>query len=308
MKLSIVSTLYQSEPHITEFYQRITAAAQLISDNLEIIFVNDGSPDDSLQRAVALSEIDVRVIVVDLSRNFGHHKAMMTGLAHATGDLIFLLDIDLEEQPEWLLTFHKQLLEDHCDVVYGVQEQRRGGVMERWTGDWFYGLVNFLTHLDLPRNIVTARLMTRRYVHALLRFKEREFFIAGLWQLTGFEQHPQKVHKLAGSETTYSLRRKLSIVINLVTSFSAAPLVATFYFGLLISVIASLYTGYLVAYWLFFGRPLAGWTSVIASVWLLGGIMIALIGMIGIYLAKIFSETKQRPYTIIRQVYGKHHD
>lgn len=305
MKISIVSTLYQSAPYIEGFHQRMTAAAQAISDDFEIILVNDGSPDDSLQRAVALSDRDKHVIVVDLSRNFGHHKAMMTGLAHAVGDLTFLIDIDLEEQPEWLAPFHRQLQEERCDVVYGVQEHRRGGLMERLSGDWFYRLVSFLTDLDLPRNIVTARLMTRRYVNALLRFDEREFFIAGLWQLAGFEQHPQRVNKLAGSETTYTLARKLSILINLVTSFSAAPLVATFYFGLLIIAIASLYTAYLVFNWLFLAQPLAGWTSVIASIWLLGGIVIALIGVIGIYLAKIFTETKRRPYTIVRQVYGK---
>lgn len=303
MKLSIVATMYRSAEYVEPFCDRIAAAARKITDDFEIVLVNDGSPDDALQRAIARAEQDPRVSVVDLSRNFGHHKAMMTGLAHTDGDLVYLIDIDLEELPEWIIPFHHQLTEQSCDVVYGQQEIRRGGAWERWSGQWFYILVNYLTRLDLPQNIVTARLMTRRYVDALLRFEEREFFIAGLWQLAGFDQQPQIVQKLAGSETTYNLRRKFSILVQMVTSFSAAPLALTFYFGLFIATGAGLYTAYLVVNALFLSNPMPGWTSVMASVWLLGGIIIALIGMIGIYLAKIFAETKKRPYTIVRQVY-----
>ncbi|MFZ1547919.1 MAG: glycosyltransferase family 2 protein [Candidatus Nitrotoga sp.] len=304
MKLSIVATMYRSFEYVDPFCERIATAAREITDDFEIILVNDGSPDDALQRAVARAGNDPRLIVVDLSRNFGHHKAMMTGLDYAQGDLVYLTDIDLEEPPEWVIPFHTQLKEQQCDVVYGQQAARRGGWFERWSGQWFYSLVNALTDLDLPHNLVTSRLMTRRYVRALLRFKEREFFIAGLWQLAGFDQRPQVINKLAGSETTYTLRRKLNILVQMVTSFSAAPLRLTFYFGAFIFVCAAFYTTYLVINQLFLANPMPGWTSVMASVWLLGGTIIALIGMIGIYLAKVFTETKHRPYTIVRQVYG----
>lgn len=145
--------------------------------------------------------------------------------------------------------------------------------------------------------------MTKRYLDALLRFEEHEFFIAGLWQLAGFEQQPRIVQKLAGTETTHNLQRKLSILEQMVTSFSAAPLAMTFYFGLFIAAGAGRYTAYPVVNALFLSNPMPGWTSVMASVWLPGGIIIALIGMIGIYLAKICAETKQRPYTIVRKVY-----
>jgi len=127
MKLSIVATLYQSAPYIAEFHQRASAAAEkLVGDEYEIVLVNDGSPDRSLDIAVKLTEQDSHVVVIDLSRNFGHHKAMMTGLEHARGERIFLLDSDLEEEPEWLLTFAEQMSEDNRDVVYGVQESRKG--------------------------------------------------------------------------------------------------------------------------------------------------------------------------------------
>ena len=309
MKLSIVATLYQSAPYINEFHARASAIAkQLVEDDYELVLVNDGSPDNSLDIAIKLTEQDTHVVVVDLSRNFGHHKAMMTGLAHAKGEQIFLIDSDLEEDPECLIGFAKQMLVDTCDVVYGVQEKRKGNRFERWSGQCFYRLFKALTGLALPENVVTARLMTRRYVIALLRHEEREVFMAGLWHITGFVQLPQPVKKHSSSETTYTFRRKMSLLVNSVVSFSNAPLVSIFYTGVLISLLAFFYIAYLFMHWMFLASPLSGWTSVMASIWLLGGMVISFIGVLGIYLAKIFSETKQRPYTIVRQVYAKHQD
>lgn len=306
MKLSIVATLYQSAPYISGFYKRASAAAgQLAGEDYEIVLVNDGSPDNSLDLAVQLTESDSHVVVIDLSRNFGHHKAMMTGLAHAKGEQVLLIDSDLEEEPECLITFAEQMRGERCDVVYGVQEQRKGGWFERWSGQWFYRFFKALTGLALPENIVTARLMTRRYVDALLRHEEREVFMAGLWHITGFDQRPQIVKKHSTSETTYTFRRKMSLLVNSVTSFSNVPLVGIFYIGVSISLVAVFYIGYLAIHWMFLAKPLSGWTSVMASIWLLGGMVISFIGVVGIYLSKIFSETKQRPYTIVRQIYAR---
>jgi putative glycosyltransferase len=258
--------------------------------------------------AVRLTREDGHVVVVDLSRNFGHHKAMMTGLAHATGERVFLIDSDLEEDPEYLVSFASQLERDSCDVVFGVQERRKGDWFERWSGYWFYRSFAFLTGLTLPPNIVTARLMTRRYVDALLLHEEREVFMAGLWHITGFDQRPQPVRKHSSSRTTYTFRRKMSLLVNSVTSFSNAPLVSIFYFGLAISLLAVAYICYLVLHWLSIEQPLSGWTSVMASIWLLGGMIISFIGVVGIYLSKIFSETKQRPYTIVKQIHARPRD
>lgn len=309
MKLSIVATLFHSALYIVEFHQRAGAAArQLVGDDYEIVLVNDGSPDNSLDLAVQLAESDGHLVIVDLSRNFGHHKAMMTGLAHAKGEHVFLIDSDLEEEPECLIGFADQMRNDPCDVVYGVQEQRKGGWFERWSGQWFYRFFKALTGLALPENIITARLMTRRYVDGLLRHEEREVFMAGLWHITGFVQRPQTVAKHSTSETTYTFRRKVALLVNSVTSFSNAPLISIFYIGVLISLVAIFYIAYLCIHWIFLAKPLSGWTSVMASIWLLGGMVISFIGVVGIYLSKIFSETKQRPYTIVRQVYARKHD
>jgi putative glycosyltransferase len=304
MKLSIVATLYQSAPYITEFHERATAAArQLVGEDFEIVLVNDGSPDNSLELAVRLSETDSHVVVVDLSRNFGHHKAMMTGLANTVGDRVFLLDSDLEEEPELLLNFSVQMDKESNDVIFGVQSNRKGGMFEKLSGALFYPTFRFLTGISQPNNILTARLMSRRYVDALLLHTEREVNIGGLWMLTGFEQSSQVVRKKSSSPTTYSLSRKFSHLVNAVTSFSSAPLVFTFYSGLIISISALTYILYLMARYFFIATPPAGYTSVVTSIWLFSGLIIFFIGVQGIYIAKVFSEVKQRPYTIIRHVY-----
>jgi len=141
LSLSIVTSLYQSEEFLTEFHARCTAAAtRLAGSSYEIILVNDGSPDQSLQKAIDLHARDPHVRVIDLSRNFGHHKALMTGLAHARGELVFLIDCDLEEDPAWLLTFHEAMRADNVDVVYGVQAERKGDWLERSAGRLFFSV------------------------------------------------------------------------------------------------------------------------------------------------------------------------
>jgi putative glycosyltransferase len=304
MKLSVVATLYRSAPYIHDFYERVTAAAkQLVGEDYEIVLVNDGSTDNSLEFAIKLTEQDPQVVVVDLSRNFGHHKAMMTGLAHAKGERIFLIDSDLEEEPEWLLKFVEQMDQERCDVVYGMQSQRKGTTFERSSGTIFYKLFRKLTGINQPDNIVTARLMTQRYVQALLSHRERELNIGGLWIITGFKQATQLVRKHSTSPTSYTLSGKFGHLVNAVTSFSSLPLVYTFYSGLFISISASFYIAYLFLRYFLIAAPPSGYTSLIASIWFFSGLIIFFLGVQGIYLSKIFSEVKQRPYTIIRHIY-----
>jgi putative glycosyltransferase len=303
MKLSIVTPLYRSAPYIAEFHRRASAVATaLAGDDYEIVMVNDGSPDDGLDIAVGLSDIDQHVVVVDLSRNFGHHKAIMTGLATAVGDLVFLIDSDLEEEPEWLLHFEKQMRAEASDVVYGVQATRKGNWFERYTGTIFYRLFRFITGTNQPDNIVTARIMSLRYVDALLAHREREVNLMGLCLITGFKQSYRTITKHATSPTSYSLARKLDVFVNAVTSFSNLPLFFTFYSGLVISASAGLFIFYLLFIHLF-GSPPSGYTSIIASIWLFSGFIILFTGLQAIYIGKIFSEVKQRPYTIVRHIY-----
>jgi putative glycosyltransferase len=307
--LSIVTSMYRSAPFLHDFHARCTAAAARLGvATYEIIFVNDGSPDDSLSVAVALHGRDPHVRVVDLSRNFGHHKALMTGLAHARGELVFLLDCDLEEDPDWLIPFHERLKTEAVDVVYGVQADRKGDWFERAAGRVFFSLFNrMLTH-PIPVNVVTARLMTARYVKALVSHQERELCLAGLWVITGFEQRPFVVQKGSRQESSYTTRARLSVFANAITAFSNRPLIYIFQIGVGVMAL-SVAAGVILLYMSLNGRiGVPGWASIMVSIWFLGGLIIFCVGVIGMYLAKIFTEIKQRPYTIVRAEYGAEQD
>lgn len=304
MTLSIVTTLYRSAPYLKEFYARTCVIAERLTHNFEIIFVNDGSPDDSLAVALEIYRRDQRVRVVDLSRNFGHHKAMMCGLRQAGGELVFLVDSDLEEEPELLGPFYEELTAKRADVVYGVQQRRKGHLFERLSGALFFKVFNLLSTHQIPANHLTARLMTRRYVVSLCQHEEREFVISGLWALTGYTQIPMTVTKHHKRASAYGLRRKIALLVDAVTSFSAKPLVLIFYTGCILVIVSGLAALDLIIRRLFFGVLLEGWASLIVSIWLLGGITIFWLGVIGIYLSKIFAEVKQRPYAIIKAIHG----
>lgn len=306
MKLSVVTTLYKSSSYIDEFYQRITAEAEKITQDYEIIFVDDGSPDDSLKKVVALHHKDSRVKVIELSRNFGHHKAIMTGLAHAAGEYVFLQDSDLEETPELLGLFWEKLNTDNeLDVVYGVQENRKGGWFERWSGGMFWQVFNIMSSIKVPANILTSRLMKIEYVKELVAYKERELFLGGLFHLVGFKQVSVTVKKANSSISTYTFIKKISLLVNAITAFSSFPLRLIFYSGLLISLVSFLYIIWIAIRKILFGISLEGWTSLIVSVWFLGGVILMSLGVIGIYLSKIYSETKLRPYSSIKKIYSK---
>jgi putative glycosyltransferase len=309
LTLSIVTSMFRSDAFLTEFHARCTTAAtRLAGSSYEIIFVNDGSPDRSLQIAIDLHTRDPHVRVIDLSRNFGHHKALMTGLAHARGGLVFLIDCDLEEDPAWLQEFHDLMRAEDVDVVYGVQGKRKGRWLERLTGRVFFGLFNqMLTH-PIPVNVVTARLMTARYVKALVSHQEREICLSGLWVITGFEQRPITIQKGSRPDSSYTLRMRLSALANAITSFSNRPLVYIFQIGMAVMAL-SVVAAAVLFYMSFKGRiGVPGWASIMVSIWFLGGLIIFCVGVIGMYLAKIFTEIKQRPYTIVRAEYGSDED
>ena len=302
MKLSIVTTLYGSASYIQEFFEKASLAAkEFAGDDFEIIFVNDGSPDNSLKIVSEIAQREPRLSIIDLSRNFGHHKSMMTGLAHSNGEFVFLIDCDLEEDVNWLLHFGEKLDSENADMVFGYQESRKGSFFEKFTGFVFYKLLSLFTNINHPPNITTARLMTRRYVKALVSHGERELNIGGLWYLTGFKQVSFQVKKLSSSPTTYTFKKKLAHLVNAITSFSSKPLVFIFYIGLVITFSATLSILYLMFVYSI-GNPPPGYTSILASIWLLSGLIILMQGVLGIYISKIFSEVKERPYTIIREI------
>ena len=306
MKISIITTLYYSEPYLFEFYSRIKKALVQISTDSEIVFVNDGSPDGCVQKVLDLQRQDSSIVLIDLSRNFGHHQAIMTGLQHVSGDYIFLIDSDLEEDPELLLTFYNKIQEDKkIDVVYGIQNKRKGSFTERVTGSLFYKILNMLTKINYPANTLTARLMNKDYVTSVTKFQEKAIDIWAIFVLAGYNQKGVLVEKKDKGKSTYTFSKRLAMGVESITSFSHRPLYFIFFVGFVWLVVSTINVLIILSKKWIFGVPIEGWSSIMASVWLIGGITIFLIGLIGIYLSKMFLELKNRPLSIIKTIYRK---
>ncbi|MBU0664944.1 MAG: glycosyltransferase family 2 protein [Proteobacteria bacterium] len=304
MKISVVTTLYKSSPYVAEFYKRITSSIHKIGAQYEIIFVDDGSPDDSLSVALELLKNDLNITVVELSRNFGHHKAMMTGLKYANGDYVLMIDSDLEEPPELLEVYWKKMSENKdTDVVYGKLSQRKGTVWGKLTSGLFYRLLNFLSGENMPTDIAFSRLATKNYVSNLLRFEEREMYIGGLWHIAGFNQVPVHITKSSKGITSYTLRKKMEMLVNAITSFSSMPLRMIFHTGIITTVIAIILSIFFFVRKIIYAEVVSGWTSLIVIMLLMSGIILSSLGIIAIYMSKIFNEVKNRPYTIVRSVH-----
>lgn len=296
--------MYRSAPFIREFCERITATAAQVVTSWEIILVNDGSPDDALVVALAVQKDFPQVKVVDLSRNFGHHKAIMAGLSHAAGERVFLLDIDLEENPEWLVDFWQEMDKNGGDVVFGMQRERLGSPFRRWSGSLFYRLFNAVSETTIPVNGCTVRLMSLHYVKALMQLQDQNLFLAGNMTWIGFQQKTLSVEKKVRKESAYSLSKRIRLFWDGATSFSSQPLQLAFVIGLSISAItAILGIIFLLRKLISPEKTLSGYTSIILSVWFLGGLNILFIGVVGYYVARIFNEAKGRPQYIVNHVY-----
>ena len=304
--LSIVTTLYRSERFLDSFVAQCeTAMAEISCDNYEIVFVNDGSPDNSLAKVLQLKESNKHILAVDLSRNFGHHYAIMAGLNCVSGDLVFLIDCDLEVPPTYIPTFYRKFIEESCDVVYGIQETRKGSFIERTIGGLFYSFFNSLTDTRIPENLLTERLMSRRYVNELIKLGDKNIFMAGMMQWIGFKQIPITIKKgQREGKSTYTLGKRIALSMEAVTSFSSYPLVVLFKFGFFISAI-SVFTGlYFLIYKLI--NPeivLSGFTFLIVALLFSVGVIISSLGILGIYIDKLLNQTKNRPTFIVKDIY-----
>ena len=302
--LSIVSTLYRSRPFLDEFLRGcLDALAEIECRNYEILLVNDGSPDDSVAYALERKRDVPELVIVDLSRNFGHHHAIQAGLRHARGDLIFLIDCDLEVSPSVLSSFYRKQQTTGGDLVYGYQEARKGGRFEQISGGVFWKGFNWLSGTKIPENILTERIMTRRFVDALLQMGDHNLFLGGMMSWTGFDQVGIPVaKKQRHGQSTYTLAKRMRLMINAVSSFSAQPLIWLFNAGITITMLSLVYVGYLLTRKVLFDDTLLGFTSVMAFIALSLGILTTGLGVIGIYLSKIFNQVQNRPNYIVKDI------
>ncbi len=279
----------------------MSSAVSQLNDRYEIILVDDGSPDNSLQVARSLSK-DYPCRVVELSRNFGHHPAILAGLSEAQGEYVFLIDSDLEEPPELIGDFWEH--REGVDVVFGVHDRNGKSLFNRVSGNLFWGLISAASNIRIERNIANVRLMKRRYVQALLSMPDRNVFLGGMFAWPGFKQISVPIVRVERNETSYSLAKRLRLAFVAAVSFSSRPLLSVFFIGIFITVLSLFFAVFLVFRKILDpGSVLSGFTSLMISIWFLGGLIMGSIGVVGFYIAHIYDQARERPRFIIRDIH-----
>jgi glycosyltransferase involved in cell wall biosynthesis len=300
--LSIVVPVYNEADGLGTFYRRLGAVLDGLALTAEIIFVNDGSTDDSLARLLALAERDPRVRVVDLSRNFGKEVALAAGLERARGDAVIPIDADLQHPPELIPALIDKWREGF-EIVNAVRAARADiGPARRLANRAFYALLDRVTTVPIPRGVGDFRLLSRPVVVALNRLPERTRFMKGLFAWIGFRsaEVAYDVAPRHAGATKWSSRRLRLLAIDAITSFSSVPLKVWSAVGVVLAGLAFCYGAYLVVKTIVVGVDVPGYASVIVLILFLGGIQLISLGVIGEYLGRVYDEVKGRPLYIVR--------
>jgi len=301
-RFCVVVPVYNEEDNIAEFHRRLS----LVMNELgawQVIYVNDGSADETLTLLLHLQEIDEHVGVVNLSRNFRKEAALTAGLDHACGEAVIVTDADLQDPPEVI----PQLVacwEEGYDVVYAQRRQRAGETwLKKLTATMFYRLAASIGDANMPRDTGDFRLMSWRVVEAVRDLRERHRFMKGLFAWVGFPSKAvlyDRAPRHAGT-TKWNYIKLWNFAIEGITSFTVLPLKVASYVGLMISVGAMVYIIELVARTLLFGNPVAGYPSLLAVILFLGGAQLLTLGIIGEYLGRVFNEAKHRPLYLVER-------
>lgn len=304
-RLSVVAPCYNEQACLGEFYRQVSAAArQVAGEDYEIVLVNDGSRDGTLAVMRALAATDPHVIAVNLSRNFGHQKALSAGLQFARGERVLAIDADLQDPPSLLPEMMARMDEGH-DVVYGQRRRRAGETLFKTaTAALFYRLLRRLTEIDIPADTGDFRLMNRRTVDIFKSMPEQFRFVRGLVAWIGLRQVPilyDRDARYAGS-TAYPLRKMIAFAIDAITGFSVVPLRLVSWAGMGASGASLLTFAYAIVQWLR-GTTVAGWTSLAALILIIGGLQLLFLGVLGEYVGRIYMEGKRRPLFVVSDVH-----
>lgn len=300
--LSVVVPAYNEEEVLTEFHKRISAVLESMAIDAEIVYVNDGSTDNTLVIMQQIRRSDPKVAIIDLSRNFGKEIALTAGLDHASGDAVVVIDADLQHPPELIQELVKHWKEGY-DVVYVKRMSRdEESIIKKVTTYFFYRLIQMVSHVKIPEDVGDYRLLSRRAVDSLKQLREQHRFMKGLFVWIGYPQKAVPYHpdpRYAG-KTKWSYWNLWNFALEGITSFSTIPLKIATYLGLLTAVAAFIYGVIIVYQTLVYGNPVAGYPSLMVVILFLGGVQLITIGIIGEYLGRMFNETKQRPLYFLK--------
>lgn len=303
--ISCIVPVYNEEGLVGSFFPQLATALKNLTHQFEIIVVDDGSLDRTVQELEKLPK-DCHIKMIALSRNFGKEIALTAGLEHCAGDLAIIMDADFQHPIETISEFIKYWGEGY-DMVYGVRNSRKNeSALKRHFSNLFYWTMTKITKIDLPQNAGDFRLLDRKVINALNSFKERTRFMKGLYAWVGFKKIgvPFDVQERAGGKSSWGFKRLTELAITGITSFSDVPLRVWGLIGFVVSVIALIYAIFFLTYTLIYGPDSPGFPSIIIALLFFGGIQLLSIGILGEYIARIFTEVKQRPTYIIEKKYG----
>ena len=301
--ISIVVPAFNEEAVLPQFHQTIAQVLSELPFDFEIVYINDGSSDNTLGIINELRQADRQVTLIDLSRNFGKEIALTAGLQKAAGDAVIVIDADLQDPPELIPDLIREW-QNGYDVVYAQRTHRKGeSLLKRTTAHFFYRIIQRISKIAIPEDTGDFRILSRRAVNALNTFGEQHRFMKGLFAWIGYSQkavHYQRDPRHAG-ETKWNYWRLWNFALDGITSFTTAPLKISTYLGLLTAASAFLYGIYMFIETLIYGNPVPGYPSLIVIILILGGVQLVAIGILGEYLGRIFNETKRRPLYFINE-------
>ncbi len=307
-KVSIVIPSFNEASNIPKLVERLENVMSATGYQFELLFVDDGSSDGTSEVLQTLNDLNPRIHYIQLSRNFGHQNALKAGLDHADGDCIISMDGDLQHPPELLPTF-LQKWEEGFDIVYSRRKDvKQNSYFKRKTSNIFYNLLNKLSEVQLEQGTADFRLIDRKVADVLLQFSEIDPFLRGVVKWVGFSQYAIDYipdARLSGV-SKYSLKKMMKLALQGITSFSIRPLYTAVYIGFTFSALSVLYLPY-VLHALYNGHAISGWASLLMTVVFIGGLQLIIMGIIGIYIGKIFLQSKQRPNYIIQNTSLRKH-
>lgn len=305
--ISIVIPCYNEQEVLPELFKRLTAVTNVWKYNVEMICINDGSKDNTWQLLKQQADKDSRWKTISFSRNFGHQTAVSCGLTYTVGDAVFIIDADLQDPPEVLASFLNKW-EDGFDVVYAIRKARKESIFKKFSYWAFYRVLSKLSDLKIPLDSGDFSLMDRKVVNVINSLPERNRFVRGLRAWAGFKQVGLEYERQArfAGETKYPFKKLLKLASDGIISFSSTPLIISAYIGMIVSFLA--FIGVIFAFiqrifspfFISIGiGPIAGYSTTIMAIMFLGGIQLIFLGIIGMYLGRIYDEVKQRPNWVI---------
>jgi len=300
---SVVIPVYKCPWTLHELYQRLHNTLSSINKNFEIIMVDDGSPLNDWEIIKELAKKDKRVKGIKLSRNFGQHYAITAGLDFAKGQWVVVMDCDLQDQPEEIIKLYNKAMEGY-DIVVGRRAERKDGIVKRLSSKVFWKIYSYFTETKIDGRISNFGIYSTNVIQSIKKLREhtRSFGLFALW--VGFKRIEIDIEhaKRKSGKSSYNFKKMFNLAIDSILSYSQKPLVLFINIGILISLISFIFSIFLIIQHYLLSIPVAGWTSIMVSIYFLSGVIITCVGVVGVYVGKVYNEVKNRPLYVVESV------